>query len=403
MKEKSFISEHPAYSAGCFLLTISVVLAKIQAIVKNLQIKKKKVVFVGVSGGVDSSVSAALLKDLGYEVFGVFIKVWQPDFITCTWREEKRDAMRVCAHLDIPFIFLDLEKEYKEGVADYMINEYKAGRTPNPDVMCNKEVKFGAFLKWALLHGADYIATGHYARNEELRITNYELKNKKQYKLLAGKDQNKDQSYFLWTLTQEKLNHVLFPVGNLTKPAVRKLAGKFGLPTAEKKDSQGVCFLGKLDMKDFLKHYIKEKKGNILDEKGKVIGTHNGALFYTLGERHGFEIIKKGINDKPYYVVGKDILKNTLIVSQTIKRSASDSFKNNEFLLEGVSITNKVPVIGKKYHARIRYRQVLEECVVLEWGIKTAKVHFKNPQTVASGQSLVLYDKYECLGGGIVV
>jgi tRNA-specific 2-thiouridylase len=219
--------------------------------VKGIKIKKR--VFVGMSGGVDSSVSSALLKKAGFDVTGVFIKTWSPDFMECTWKDERLDAMRVCAKLDIPFITLDLEKEYKEKVADYMIEEYKKGRTPNPDVMCNKEIKFGAFFNWAMSRGADYVATGHYART---------LKKKSgEVMLSAGNDDNKDQSYFLWNIKKEHLDKTLFPVGHLEKSEVRKLAKKFNLPTATKKDSQGVCFLGKVDMKDFLEHYIRPKRG----------------------------------------------------------------------------------------------------------------------------------------------
>ena len=210
----------------------------------------KKTVFVGVSGGVDSSVAAAKLLDQGYNVVGVFIRTWTPDFIDCTWREERRDAMRVCAHLNIPFLECDAEDAYKKGVADYMINEYRKGNTPNPDVMCNREVKFGVFWNFAKENGADYIATGHYAQN------NFDIKNNN-FNLVKGVDPSKDQSYFLWTLTQDDLSHTLFPVGYLPKTEVRVLAKKYNLPTAVKKDSQGVCFLGPLDMKDFLKHYIE--------------------------------------------------------------------------------------------------------------------------------------------------
>ena len=203
----------------------------------------KKTVFVGMSGGVDSSVSAALLKKQGFDVVGVFIKTWHPDFIKCNEEEERRDAMRVATHLNIPFLTFDFEDVYKKEVADYMISEYKAGRTPNPDVMCNKEVKFGAFLKKAISMGADFVATGHYAENRKNN-------------LVKGKDPAKDQSYFIWTLKQKQLSKILFPVGNLNKTEVRKLAKKFKLPVAEKKDSQGICFLGAVDLKDFLKHYI---------------------------------------------------------------------------------------------------------------------------------------------------
>src|SRR3990167_4048684 len=198
----------------------------------------RKTVYIGLSGGVDSSVSAALLKKQGYDVTGVFIKVWQPNWITCTWKEDRLDAMRVCAKLEIPFLTLDLEKEYKRDVVDYMIREYKAGRTPNPDVMCNRYIKFGAFFNWARKYGADYIATGHYAQVFK-KVTGYRLQ--------VSRDFEKDQTYFLWTLTQRELSQTLFPVGRITKPEVRKLAKKFGLPTADKKDSQGLCFIGKVD------------------------------------------------------------------------------------------------------------------------------------------------------------
>ncbi|MDO8591094.1 MAG: tRNA 2-thiouridine(34) synthase MnmA, partial [bacterium] len=232
-------------------------------------------VYVGLSGGVDSSVSAALLKKQGFDVTGVFIKVWQPDFIECTWKEDRLDAMRVCAKLDIPFIELNLEKEYKKEVADYMIAEYKAGKTPNPDVMCNKQIKFGAFYNFARNQGADYIATGHYARIVKRKTYNAKRKNEKIkssshplhatcYTLHVASDANKDQSYFLWNIKQEQLPHILFPVGGMLKPEVRRLAKRFGLITADKKDSQGLCFLGKIDMKEFLKNYIKLKPGNVL-------------------------------------------------------------------------------------------------------------------------------------------
>src|ERR1035437_6131617 len=240
--------------------------------------RKKKVVFVGMSGGVDSSVSAAILKKEGYEVIGVFIRTWHPDFLPCNEEEERRDAMRVAAHLNIPFLTFDFEDIYKREVADYMISEYKMGRTPNPDVMCNKYVKFGAFIKKALSMGADYVATGHYAQvGEAGKIFSREYPashrhhSKKSFLLRQSPDPSKDQSYFLWTLKQEQLKKILFPVGHLKKSEVRILAKKFKLPVAEKKDSQGICFLGPVDLKEFLKHYIKERKGKVLNEDGIII------------------------------------------------------------------------------------------------------------------------------------
>ncbi|KKU66577.1 MAG: tRNA-specific 2-thiouridylase MnmA [Parcubacteria group bacterium GW2011_GWA2_47_16] len=376
---------------------------KSQSIVKGQPSK----VFVGLSGGVDSSVSAALLQERGYQVTGVFIKVWTPDFIECTWKEDRLDAMRVCAKLEIPFITLDLSKEYKKEVVDYMIAEYKAGRTPNPDVMCNRYVKFGGFYKWAMGQGGDYVATGHYAR---LCHTNIQMdtNSTNNYELLAGRDKEKDQSYFLWTLKQEQLAHTLFPVGDLKKPEVRKLAKKFNLPTAEKKDSQGLCFMGKIDVKEFLKHYIKPKRGNVLNEEGEVVGTHDGAMFFTLGERHGFEITQKTAGDKPYYVVGKDIKKNTLIVSNN-KLRGSNSGPQQVFELEDTHWINGVLPVTRKFLARLRYRQPLQGVRIKNQDSRitngeSLKVEFDDAQTGGdSGQSVVFYDGEVCLGGGVIV
>jgi tRNA-uridine 2-sulfurtransferase len=349
--------------------------------------KLNKTVFVGVSGGVDSSVSAALLKDQGYHVVGVFIRTWQPDFIECTWRDERRDAMRVCAHLDIPFLECDSEEAYKKGVADYMISEYRAGRTPNPDVMCNREVKFGVFWNFAKSHGADYIATGHYAQN----INN---------KLVKGNDGSKDQSYFLWTLNNEDLKHTLFPIGHLPKTKVRKLALKYGLPTAVKKDSQGVCFLGPLDMKDFLSHYIEPKIGEVLNEDGKIIGSHDGAVFFTLGERHGFNIVEKGTADEPYYVVAKDIIKNTITVSHG-SDFKNEKVLNKEYILIQSNIQTESVSNSKKYTAQIRYHGEFLGCNV-SFDKENIKITFDKSVLVSAGQSVVVYDNDICLGGGIV-
>ena len=257
---------------------------------------KKKIVFIGLSGGVDSAVGAALLKQSGFEIVGVFIKTWHPDFLVCNEEEERHDAMRVAAHLDIPFLTFNFEDIYKKEVADYMISEYKIGKTPNPDVVCNKEIKFGAFLKKAISMGADFVATGHYAQTSEAEIVFSQVlgspslaqpdHSKKQFLLRRGKDPSKDQSYFLWTLRQEQLERILFPVGHLKKTEVRKLAKKFNLPVRDKKDSQGICFLGDIDLKEFLKHYIKEKRGKVINTSGEEIGYHDGVFFHTLGERH---------------------------------------------------------------------------------------------------------------------
>ncbi len=347
----------------------------------------KKKVFVGMSGGVDSSVSAALLLEQGYDVTGVFIKVWQPDFIECTWKQDRLDALRVAAKLGIPFVTLDLEKEYKQGVIDYMIEEYRAGRTPNPDVMCNREVKFGAFWEWAKDQGADYIATGHYAQISQ-NSTKYPLH------LVKSSDGNKDQTYFLWTLTSSDLSHTLFPVGGMQKEDVRKEAEKRGLATSTKKDSQGLCFVGTIDIKTLLKTFIQEERGEVKNIQGETIGIHDGVTFYTIGERHGFTVTKKSIDEKPYFIVAKDLSQNVLVVSQTPPQE-----------IEGATIslirtTWTRPITqGDVYEARARYRAPL------------AKVRVENETTVSvvegditavKGQSLVLYDGDTCIGGGII-
>ncbi len=359
-----------------------------------------KRVFVGLSGGVDSSVSAALLKQQGYDVTGVFIKVWQPDWLECTWREERRDAMRVAACLEIPFITLDLEKEYKNEVVDYMLNEYKAGRTPNPDVMCNRHVKFGAFYDWAMKQGADYVATGHYAqiKNKDSVKVDHDSTDIQRYSLVAGADKNKDQSYFLWTLRRDQLANVIFPIGHLTKPEVRDLARHLKLPTAEKKDSQGLCFIGMVDMKEFLSHYIEIKKGNVLDTSGRIVGHHDGAFLYTIGERHGFTITKKTPNDDASYVISKDINKNTI----TISNKSSDGMLPNALtrvLLRDTNWNQGSVTVGKKLSGRSRYREQLQELIMTDEN----NVEFLEPQdTVSRGQSLVIYDDDICLGGGII-
>ncbi len=371
------------------------------------------------SGGVDSSVSAALLKAAGYDVMGVFIKVWQPDWMDCNWRQDRLDAMRVAAVLDIPFLTLDLEKEYKRYVVDYMIAEYRAGRTPNPDVMCNKSVKFGAFYDWAIGQGADFVATGHYAKivtSDKLQVTSEEKNNLQlatcNLKLLAGSDPNKDQSYFLWNIRTEQLPHILFPIGDIEKPDVRKLARKFKLPNAEKKDSQGLCFIGKVDIKEFLSHYMEPKAGEVLDEAGNAIGRHDGAFFLTIGERHGFVIDKKTPHDEPYYIVAKDLDKNTITVSNKDKHGLLAEAKTS-VKLEKTNWMSGTPVVGKKYSGRARYRQPLESLVFTSINEKetmpagrqgTATIEFDKPQNaLTGGQSLVVYEGEICLGGGVIL
>ncbi len=363
---------------------------------------KKLKVFVGLSGGVDSAVSALLLKKAGYNVVGVFIKVWSPDWLPCAWPEERRDAMRVCAHLGIPFVTLNLEREYKRDVVDYMIREYKMGRTPNPDVMCNKEIKFGAFYDWAIARGADFVATGHYAQISGKNQTLEKLQGSTPGgNLLKGRDKDKDQSYFLWNLKQEQFKHVLFPVGGLLKNEVRKIAKKSNLPVAEKKDSQGICFLGKFDMKEFLKHYIKEKQGLVIDEKGETIGHHDGAFFYTIGEHIPLgHRVSKWADEKKLFVTSKDINKNTLTVSP---RRPEEISEIKEFKLTNVNWLNGSPLLNKICLARVRYRQELQKVKILSLRSRASKLLFDKPQTVDVGQSIVLYQDDICLGGGIVL
>ncbi len=362
---------------------------------KNKVNTAKPKVFVGVSGGVDSSVSLALLQKEGFDVVGVFLKVWHPDFLPCDWKEERQSAMRVCATLGVPFLTIDCTEEYKREVVDYMIREYREGRTPNPDIFCNKYVKFGVFLKKALEMGADFVATGHYAQVRENDDT-------KKFELLEGTDTNKDQSYFLYTLGQHELSHALFPVGHLEKPEVRKLAESFKLPTATKKDSQGLCFIGKVDMKDFLSHYIETKKGDVLDTSGKVIGFHDGAALYTIGARHGYTITEKTPEEPRYFVVSKDLEKNTITVAN------KENQKEKVFSITQVSIENihfiqeREPVFPFSTSVRIRYRQEKQKCTVEKVG-NTFTVTFERPQNgLATGQSAVFYDGEVCLGGGVI-
>jgi tRNA-uridine 2-sulfurtransferase len=365
----------------------------------------KQTVFVGLSGGVDSAVTAALLKHDFY-VVGVFIKVWTPDFLPCTWREDRRDAMRVCAHLDIPFVTLDLEKEYKKEVVDYMIDEYKKGRTPNPDVMCNKEIKFGAFYNFAMNHGADFVATGHYVQTHKSKRDNFELR--------EAKDKAKEQSYFLWNIKKEQLPHILFPIGKMNKSEVRKLAKKFKLPNAEKKDSQGLCFIGKVDMKDFLHHFIEREKGNVLDAKGKKIGTHDGAAFLTIGQRHGFVVDNKKTSSKPLYIVAKDIKRNTITVSELKPEDVKDVGERT-CLLEKTNWL-ALPDKNKVYDIRFRYHQTpLRGKIEKYYGEKSKKkpkkavpnlwqIKLSTPFAgISPGQSAVVYDKQRLMGGGVIL
>lgn len=348
-------------------------------------------VFVGLSGGVDSSVAALRLINEGYNVVGVFIKVWHPDFMVCNWEQERLDAMRVAAHLDIPFLTCDAEAEYRDEVAKVFIEEYRQGRTPNPDVMCNQHVKFGAFLRFAEDKGADFIATGHYAQNIPNKDTQAELH--------RGIDTNKDQAYFLWTLSNAQLEKSLFPVGNTQKDAIRTEAAEAGIPTAQKKDSQGICFLGHVDIPEFLSHYIDLVTGDVLDSQGNVIGSHQGALVYTLGQRHGFSITTKDTARTALFVVDRDIGKNTITVATAPKQSQSTE---STISLYNTVLRSKLEK-GDSIDVQCRYRQKPFSVTVTD--ISDEKITITPTEMYeqpATGQSCVLYRGMHCIGGGMI-
>lgn len=345
-----------------------------------------KKVFVGMSGGVDSSVAATLLVEQGYDVTGAYMKNWSEDLpgMHCPWAEDVADAKRVAVGLGIDFRVFDFQKEYKQNVVDYMIREYQAGRTPNPDIMCNQEVKFKIFLEASLAAGADYIATGHYARVAH--------ESSSSAKLLRARDDNKDQTYFLYRVTSEALSKTIFPLGDFTKAEVREMAKERGLWTASKKESMGICFVGQVGIREFLSEYVKTAPGNIIDQQtGSVVGKHDGAIFYTLGQRHGLNV-GGGL---PYYVVGKDMEKNEVYVSRSID---NESLWRKELKLTDVHWINQPPCKDKSVRVRLRHRGALFDAK-----IDGDIVHLSaSERAVAAGQSAVIYDGDECLGGGIV-
>lgn len=342
-------------------------------------------VYVGMSGGVDSSLTAALLVEQGYDVVGVYMKNWTQDLpgMKCPWADDLADAKRVAVQLGIDFKVFDFENEYRHKVVEYMIDEYKLGRTPNPDIMCNQEVKFKLFLEAALADGADMIATGHYAR-----VDGGILK--------MAVDQNKDQTYFLYRVTGEALQKTLFPLGEFTKPHVREMAKERGLFTAAKKDSQGICFVGKVGIREFLSQYVKQKPGEIIDKSsGKVLGHHDGAIFYTLGQRHGLEL-GGGL---PFYVVGKDMTKNEVYVTTDLN---DETLWKETVFLGAVHWINGMPA-ENRYSIRVRHRAKLVDAT-LRYEDENVTLTLDNAErAVASGQSVVIYDDDICLGGGIII
>lgn len=346
-----------------------------------------KKVYVGMSGGVDSSVTAALLKQQGYEVTGVYMKNWSQDLpgFVCPWKEDYQDAKRVAVQLGIDFKMYDFETEYRQKVVDYMLEEYKAGRTPNPDIMCNQEVKFKLFLEAALEDGADMIATGHYSRIQDGR-------------LLTGQDKNKDQSYFLYRVKQSALQKSLMPIGELQKSEVRKMAKKLGLATADKKDSQGICFVGKVGIKDFLLAELgTQKHGDVIDQNGLKLGEHDGAIFYTIGQRHGLRI-GGGL---PCYVTGKDMAKNQVYVTTDLQ---DKQLWHRELRLSDVHWINDEPDLTKSYQVRTRYRAPLVPISKIEKSDNNLIIYLNEDiRAITPGQSAVIYDSEQCLGGGIVI
>ena len=344
-----------------------------------------KSVYVGMSGGVDSSVAAALLTRQGFSVTGVYMKNWTQDVagVACPWRQDLADARAVAARLDIPFRIFDFQAEYKQLVVDTMIAEYAAGRTPNPDIMCNQEIKFKLFLEACLADGADLIATGHYARTQEGM-------------LLTARDESKDQTYFLYRVTREALERTVFPLGDMMKSEVRAEARRLKLPTAAKPDSQGICFVGEVGIKAFLSQYVTAAAGDIVDRaSGQVLGRHDGALFYTPGQRHGLGIG----GGKPFYVTAKDMASNIVFVSADPE---DVSLTSDAFALRQVHWINGQPGADEACTMRIRHRGELAPCVV-RFGGGVWSVQLEKPvRALAAGQSAVVYRGHEVLGGGII-
>ncbi|MBQ3047787.1 MAG: tRNA 2-thiouridine(34) synthase MnmA [Clostridia bacterium] len=359
-----------------------------------MQDKSKKTVVVGMSGGVDSSVAALLLKEQGYNVIGLFMDNWEEkdDSGVCTATEDYEDVRRVCDKIGIPYYSVNFAKEYLERVFSNFLSEYKKGRTPNPDVLCNREIKFGPFLNYAKMLGADYIATGHYCKVEQKDGLFY---------LKKSKDKSKDQSYFLNQLSQHQLSSVIFPLADIEKTEVRKIALENDLVNAKKKDSTGVCFIGERNFKKFLSQYIPAKKGDIVDVHGEVVGTHDGVLYYTLGQRKGLKIGgKSGGNGERWFVLAKDVKNNKLIVSQ----GEDDKLFSSWLVATDFNWIPQIPA-NKNFDcfAKFRYRQPDQKVNVQIIDNKVKVVFYEKQRAVTPGQFVVLYDQDEnCLGGGVI-
>lgn len=345
-----------------------------------------KTVYVGLSGGVDSSVSAMLLKQQGYTVVGVYMKNWSRDLpgMPCPWKQDYQDAKRIAVQLGIEFLMFDFEKEYFERVVQYMIDGYKAGRTPNPDIMCNQEIKFKLFLETALEHGADFVATGHYARVKD-------------GVMMTAKDANKDQTYFLYRVSKVALRKTLFPLGELTKPEVRKLADKHGLVTAKKKESMGICFVGKVGIRDFLSQYVESEPGNIFDQNGVMVGKHDGAIFYTIGQRQGLHV-GGGL---PFYVTGKNMTKNEVYVTTNLQ---DDRLWQRSINLADMHFINGLLQSTDGIKVRTRHRaEMIEVTTINQIGSNWLVELESDIRALTPGQSAVLYQDDVVLGGGIIV
>lgn len=363
---------------------------------KNAMPPRGSKIVVGMSGGVDSAVAMALLQEQAYDVIGIFMKNWDDtdENGNCTADLDYEDVALVCNQLGVPYYAINFEKEYKDRVFSYFLDEYKKNRTPNPDVMCNKEIKFKAFLKYALELGADYVATGHYARLH--RDTDGKVS------LLRGVDNNKDQTYFLNQLSQEQLERIVFPIGDLQKKEVREIAARLNLPNATKKDSTGICFIGEQDFNQFLSQYLPNQPGEMKTLAGEVMGTHQGLMYYTIGQRHGLGIGGVGKNPEPWFVIGKDITSNTLYVGQGFYHPnlMADHLFASELNFINPSLEHKESFTCT---CKIRYRQKDIPCQIIRLGDGKIRVNFpEEARAVTPGQSIVFYAGDVCLGGAII-